>query len=68
MYHQPKTAFWTGKVMDLLFNGFDVDCTSEDFNLKTVCSAFDTGDIKAVSPKDDVEDMYRFALFKSVIP
>ncbi|XP_037037286.1 uncharacterized protein LOC119074990 [Bradysia coprophila] len=63
IFHEPKTAFWTGKVMDLLFNGFDVDCTSEDFNSKTVCSAFDTGDIKTVAPKDDVEDMYKFALF-----
>nr|QGW45469.1 sensory neuron membrane protein 1c [Bradysia odoriphaga] len=63
IFHVPKTAFWTGKVMDLLFNGFDVDCTSEDFNSKTVCSAFDTGDIKTVAPKDDIEDMYKFALF-----
>lgn len=67
IFHQPTTAFWTGKVMDLLFNGFDVDCKSEDFNAKTVCSVFDAGEVEAVSHKEGVEDMYQFSLFKAVI-
>lgn len=67
IYHEPKTAFWTGKVMDLLFNGFDVDCRSEDFNSKATCSVFESGEVKAVFPKGDEEDMFLFALFGGVI-
>ncbi len=52
--------------MDLLFNGIDVDCSSDDFNSKTICSVFDSGEIKAITPKDGVEDVFQFALFKSV--
>ncbi len=66
IYHDPKTIFWTGKVMDLLFNGIDVDCTSDDFNSKATCAVFESGEIKAVMPKDDVEDFYQFSIFKSV--
>lgn len=53
--------------MDLLFNGIEVDCTSEDFNSKAVCTAFATGDVKAVSQKNGEEDMYLFALLSGVV-
>lgn len=52
--------------MDLLFNGYDVDCTSEDFNSKATCSVFESGEVKAVFPKGEEEDMYLFALFGAV--
>lgn len=53
--------------MDLMWDGIDVDCTSEDFNSKAACSVFDTGDVKAVWPKGEEEDMFLFALFGGVI-
>lgn len=67
IFHDPKTAFWTGKAMDLIFHGFDVDCTADDFNSKATCSVFEGGDIKAVWPKGEEEDMFLFALLGGVI-
>lgn len=67
IFHKPTTAFWTGKAMDLLFNGYEVDCTSEDFNSKAACSVFDSGDVKAVFPKGEEEDMFLFALLGRVV-
>lgn len=26
LFHDPETPFWTGRVMDLLFDGIDIDC------------------------------------------
>lgn len=65
IFHNPKDAFFHGKVMDLLFHGFEVDCTSTDFNAKATCSAFEGGDVKAVVPTDK-EDVYKFSLFGAV--
>lgn len=67
IYHQPTTAFWTGKAMDVLFNGFVVDCTSEDFNSKATCAVFDSGEVKSVYPKGEEEDMFLFSLLGAVI-
>lgn len=52
--------------MDLLFNGYEVDCTSEDFNSKAACSVFESGEVKAVFPKNDEEDKFLFAIFGGV--
>lgn len=65
IFHNPKDIFFRGKVMDLLFHGVDVDCTSTDFNAKATCSAFEGGDVKTVTPSD-VEDIYKFSLFGAV--
>lgn len=65
LFHQPKDVFFHGKVMDLLFNGVEVDCTSTDFNAKATCSAFEGGDITTVVPSDK-EDIYLFSLFGGV--
>lgn len=67
IFHNPTTVFWTGKAMDLIFHGFDVDCRSDDFNSKATCSVFEGGDVKAVWPKGDEEDMFLFALLGGVI-
>lgn len=66
LFHDPTSAFWTGKVMDILFNGIDIDCTSTDFNAKAICSVFEGGDIKAVRPKEDADDIFQFSLFGNV--
>lgn len=66
IFHEPKSIFWTGKVMDLLFNGIPIDCTSSDFNSKATCSVFEGGDIKAIQPAEE-PDMFKFSLFGAVM-
>lgn len=66
IFHKPTTPFWTGKAMDLLFHGIDVDCTSEDFNSKAACAVFDSGDVSTVVPKGDEEDMFLFSILGAV--
>lgn len=48
MFHDPATPFWTGRVMDLLFDGFDIDCSAEDFAAKATCAVLSSGDVSAI--------------------
>lgn len=64
IFHHPKDAFWTGKAMDLLFDGIPLDCTSEDFNAKAVCSIFETGDVQQIQPNG--EDRFKFSVMGGV--
>lgn len=64
IFHHPKHPFWTGRVMDYLFDGIEIDCTSEDFEAKATCSIFETGEVKAVQPLR--ENFYKFSLFGAV--
>ncbi|KAG4077516.1 hypothetical protein HA402_002943 [Bradysia odoriphaga] len=59
MYHNPTDPFWTGRVMDYLFDGIEIDCTSEYFGVRAVCSLFEAGDIKSVVPLR--ENFFRFS-------
>lgn len=38
IFHTPTTPFWTGRVIDLLFDGVDIDCSSTSFAAKSTCS------------------------------
>lgn len=60
----PTTPFWTGRVMDYLFDGIEIDCTSEQFEAKATCSVFATGEVKAIQPVR--EDIYKFSIFGAV--
>lgn len=64
LFHEPKDMFWTGRVMDMLFDGIPIDCTSTDFNAQAVCSVFDSGDINAIRKVEDGKFM--FSLFAGV--
>lgn len=64
LFHNPKDAFWTGKAMDLMFDGLPIDCSSEDFNAKAVCSVFETGESQAIQP--DGEDRFKFSIMGGV--
>lgn len=65
IFHQPKDPFWTGRVMDYLFDGIEIDCTSEDFAVNSVCSVFESGNVKSVEPTLR-KDYYKFSVFGAV--
>lgn len=64
IFQNPVDIFWQGRVMDILFDGIPVDCSSDSFEAQAVCSVFSTGDVKAVKPLNDTH--YKFSLFASV--
>lgn len=47
MFNSPQHIFYTGRVMDILFDGIPIDCSSNTFQVQAVCSAFESGDTKA---------------------
>lgn len=65
IFHNPKSIFWTGKAIDILFDGIPIDCSSTDFNSKATCSVFGSGDVKSIQKTDD-PDVYKFSLFGGV--
>lgn len=64
LFHNPTDAFWTGRVMDALFDGIPIDCSGEEFQAKAVCSVFQSGEVKAVRVLNDTH--YMFSLFGGV--
>lgn len=66
IFHEPKDIFWTGKAMDIMFNGILLDCSSTDFNAKAACSVFEGGEIKAVWPAEEPDAHFKFAIFGGV--
>lgn len=62
--HHPKDPFWTGKAMDMIFDGLPLDCRSEDFNAKAVCSIFETGESQQIQPSGN--DHFKFSLLAGV--
>lgn len=41
MFHNPSDAFWTGRAMDLIFDGIDIDCSSKDPLVRIACREID---------------------------
>lgn len=64
IFHHPKTPFWTGRAMDYLFDGIEIDCTSEEFAAKATCAVFESGEVKAIQPVR--ENIFKFSLFGAV--
>lgn len=62
MFNSPQSMYWTGRVMDVLYDGIPIDCSSEEFQAKAVCSVFQAGEVKAVRPLNSTH--YLFSLFQ----
>lgn len=62
LFHNPADAFYTGKAMDLLFNGVEVDCSSDDAATVAICLQFE--DASAFKQID--EKLLAFSLFAGV--
>lgn len=51
LFKKPTHMFWTGRAMDVLFDGIPIDCSDTNgFQAKAVCSTFEDGEVKAVQP------------------
>lgn len=64
LFHKPEDIFWTGRVMDVLFDGVPIDCSSFEFAATAACAIFKSGDVKAIRQIDD--DNLMFSLFAGV--
>lgn len=62
--NSPTDPFWTGRAMDILFDGIPLDCTSDDFEVAAACAEFSSGEHKAIQPFN--ETFYKFSLFGGV--
>lgn len=38
LFHSPTNMFYTGRVMDILFDGIPIDCSSNTFQAQAVCT------------------------------
>lgn len=63
LFHEPQHMFYTGRVMDILFDGIPINCTTDIFQAKAVCSVLESGEIKAVQPVGNGQ--YKFSFFGS---
>lgn len=64
LLHNPKDIFYKGRLWDLLYDGIELDCSSDEFEVTAVCSEFSGGDYKEIQPINDTA--YSFSLFGNV--
>lgn len=63
MYDNPETPFLTVRAMDLLFDGFSINCPANNFAAKGICTKLktDSAEIKTLN-----ETTIAYSLFGSV--
>lgn len=65
MFHSPADPFFTGRVMDLLFDGVMIDCSSqEEVTTQALCTQFSAGSQAAIRQVDDKH--FAFSIFGGV--
>lgn len=53
LFHEPKDVFWTGKVIDLLFNGIEIDCNSTEPLAKVTCNQIRRAKNPTIQPMEN---------------
>lgn len=62
MFNNPADAFFSGRVMDLLYDGVAIDCSSDEMTTVAICTTF--ADNKGLRKVNDTH--YAFSLFAGV--
>lgn len=64
LLRNPKDIFYHGRLWDILYDGIELDCSSDEFEVTAVCSEFSGGDYNEIRPIN--ETAYNFSLFGNV--
>lgn len=64
MLDKPSNIYYSGKAIDILFNGITLDCSSEEYEVGAICSEFSGDGYKQIKPINDTA--YSFSLFGNV--
>lgn len=59
IFHNPENAFAKIRVLDLLFDGISVDCSSHEYAAKAICSAW-TSDARNVRKLNNTHVSFSF--------
>ncbi|XP_055389954.1 sensory neuron membrane protein 1-like [Condylostylus longicornis] len=63
LFYDNFNATYTGKFMDLFFRGIPIDCATDSFNAKAICSALHGGVAKNIVPYDKTTFLFSFLSF-----
>lgn len=61
IFNSPKNMFYTGRAIDILFEGIQIDCSADDFEAQAICTVFESGEVKTVQAISETH--YAFSLF-----
>lgn len=64
LFNNPVDVFWTGRVMDLLFNGIEINCNTTDPLTKVACREIRKRKISSFQPIENKR--FRFSALGAV--
>lgn len=64
LFHEPTDVFWSGRVMDLLFDGIEIDCETNVPMAKLTCNEIRKAKNPAIRPS--VGKKLKFSLLGGV--
>ena len=62
--HNPKDIFFTGRLWDFLYDGIDIDCSSNEIEVVAACSELGSGNYREVRRFN--ETTFKFSMFGTV--